>query len=179
MAITIQQQGGDPERMHLLHTFATRALDRLVGCDRRLCLNITIKARATTLRTSAGVRDLGVCEAVIRPGRANPHRYIVTVRRDAALANVLLDLAHELIHVAQWDSGDLSLAQDGISRVWRGDHIATADSHTDFSTYRDLPWETEARAQQHDLVVATLHRMARVNPLTHQRVMRLLGIAGW
>lgn len=64
-----------------------------------------------------------------------PGTYDITIYSNHSIFSILCTVAHEMIHVQQWESGDLN--DDGFRRIWKGeDH-----THTD---YADTPWEKEA-----------------------------------
>jgi hypothetical protein len=69
--------------------------------------------------------------------------YIEDINKDDAITV----LSHELIHLKQYNSGDLDVIGDGIV-LWKGQKINVMDI-----TYEQRPWEKEAFDNQGDVSV--------------------------
>lgn len=66
-----------------------------------------------------------------------PRQFLIEVRKNQRVKNLLSTLAHEMVHVKQYARGALAYRGDFAKTLWKGhDH-----SKTD---YFDQPWEKEA-----------------------------------
>lgn len=67
------------------------------------------------------------------------HKYRLTYHSRAGAANMLSILCHEMVHLKQYDKGELKLVKGGA--MWKGQFY---DKDT---PYFDRPWEREANAE--------------------------------
>ena len=67
------------------------------------------------------------------------HKYRLTYHSRAGAANILSILCHEMVHLKQYDKGELKLVKGGA--MWKGQFY---DKNT---PYFDRPWEREANAE--------------------------------
>lgn len=70
-----------------------------------------------------------------------PHKYCLHLRGVLSMS-ILSIICHEMVHLKQYESGDLKL--EGTTFFWKGQEY----NHTD---YWSRPWEIEARREQIDI----------------------------
>lgn len=71
-----------------------------------------------------------------------PNHYVLYTREGIALQHIL---CHELIHLHQYDRGDLKANQDFTEMVWKGENFDNSIS------YDKREWEIEAFSKQQKL----------------------------
>ena len=71
------------------------------------------------------------------------HKYRLTYHSKAGAANILSILCHEMIHLKQYDKGELKLVKGGA--IWKGQFYGKE------TPYFDRPWEIEANADMYKI----------------------------
>jgi len=76
--------------------------------------------------------------------RIKPRRFAMEVDADLGLERTLLMLAHEMVHVKQFATGELVDYSSGKTVKWQGKRMSVRDD----DGYWTLPWEIEAYGRQ-------------------------------
>jgi hypothetical protein len=76
--------------------------------------------------------------------RIKPRRFAMEVDADLGLERTLLMLAHEMVHVKQFATGELVDYTSGKTVKWQGKRMSVRDD----DGYWTLPWEIEAYGRQ-------------------------------
>lgn len=82
-------------------------------------------------------------------GNVKPREFRIRINSDMSKRSQLIALAHELVHVKQWATGDMRdlLRQPSFPAVkWKTDLINHEEVH-----YYDLPWEIEAYGREYGM----------------------------
>jgi len=84
----------------------------------------------------------------------------ITVNKNLQESGIIEVLVHELIHVNQVHTGQLSVTRTG-SYVWRGRNYKVQNYETsDHRQYAQLPWEKDVVKKQHIILTETLKYLA-------------------
>ena len=75
-----------------------------------------------------------------------PREFVVSVDADLSKRKLLMSLAHEMVHVKQYATGQLKYYVRGPNCRWLGNPIDDRSI-----PYPDLPWEKEAWTKEVDL----------------------------
>lgn len=97
-------------------------------------LDITLKLSAANKLVSTGTRG--------RCGHLGNHTYTIVVQRDMPWSWTLECFAHEMVHVAQFETGRLK--RIGKEAKWEDGEWFIRDT----MPYEKRPWEIEARAKE-------------------------------
>lgn len=116
--------------------------------------NVTINLKSTFPPKSTGVHGF-----VGKNYWNEPKEYNMTIYLNHSLTTILSTAAHEMIHVKQWECGDLQNV--GYLKLWKGeDHTKTS--------YSKLPWEIEAFEQEKVLSDKFLKHKKIIKSLTRK-----------
>ena len=87
----------------------------------------------------------GFCEWIEE--NVNPREFAISINCKRSIDEVLISLAHEMVHVSQFVSNKLKhRIKGGYRFIWEGEVI-----DRDKYNYFDLPWEIEAYGLENDL----------------------------
>lgn len=100
---------------------------------RHISLEIVIKNK---------IEDLGTCCITYYNDWYKAREFEIQLRKKKSLKNLLLTLAHEIVHVKQFAKGELNCD----NTKWKGEKI-----DTEKVSYFDLPWEVEASSYEYIL----------------------------
>ena len=78
------------------------------------------------------------------------NRYNLTIDADISLEHGWAILAHEMVHIRQFENGTLSEDDEGF-RLWKGNYIPAN------VPYHKEPWEVEAMKKQTVMMYAYVH----------------------
>lgn len=140
--IVVLQRGGDKNH-ELLDRAARFFLRARMSARLANALSIRIEVRSTKLAA-------GTLAKVVLPtnGSAPSRDFTITLDRDRALVEQVVDLAHEIVHVEQAATGRYQTRKwktDGqVHARWEGTDLGPL-SKLDYWT---RPWEVEARAAE-------------------------------
>ena len=91
--------------------------------------------------------------AVAVPNKKNIHKYRILINQSLNRKKRLVSIAHELVHIKQWELGELGGTEtytiDGKLKkrtIWNDTKVVENDSH-----YYDWPWEIEAHGREYGL----------------------------
>ena len=135
---TIRVRGGDAETRKLVRSIAHW---------------VSRKSMDVRLRTSGTVniviqKDLYLKEKVqglswIDDEEYRPRKFKIQVEEQSKLRHMLETIAHEMIHIKQWASGDMYEYSDGYRTKFKKKAYNTKKMD-----YWDAPWEVEAHGKE-------------------------------
>jgi hypothetical protein len=131
----------DPQRRKLIRVATHSMLEALVG--KRLYLEIAIKFVPLMLQEG----NMGSCE-LEDDDLVNPRLFNILIDDKLKGGEVLITLAHELVHVRQYAKGDLYQYQKTNHVRWRREKMCVQNL-----TYSEYPWEKEAFSLQNEVAV--------------------------
>lgn len=134
---------------HALTFFTERLMSK------RLCSNITVRV----VFKKGMIKDTGLeATCLWDDDNLKPREFTITVDSELSRRKLLLSLAHEVVHIKQYATGQLRYFLRGPNCKWMGkpyDDTGVA--------YSDLPWEVEAWDSEHRLYQEFLDERKKVN----------------
>ena len=132
------------EQVRHVKDFTAWALDRLLGnrLSERIGIDVVMDS---TLFAKQGVYGTAIWEDTHRRSR----EFTLEVDTSAKFSTVMNTIAHELVHVKQWASGEYYAIDTG-AYVYR---YRGATHDTRVTDYWELPWEVEAYGRSIGLLV--------------------------
>ena len=101
-------------------------------------------------------------------------KYHITIYLNHSKYSILETVAHEMIHLKQYNSGDLSLSKS-MKSAYKYDHFWRGVDHTD-TDYEDRPWEIEAFKKEDALSKKFLKHKGLRKPILLKIYKRMLSI---
>ena len=143
----------DSQKQQLVKEIAEWSLKKLLNTkddyrDPPLKLTITFKECDTAALTVNHDWDL-----------LYPRRFEIIINSRQDTMDAILAVAHEMVHVKQWISGEFHHDRINDEYFWQGKIVEfdpDSPSHWE-NEYYDLPWEIEALGREHGLVVQWMH----------------------
>jgi hypothetical protein len=142
---------GKPVRVSLKeYDYATNwIMSRLVS--KKLMKNISVEL---SLRKIKGLNG----QTEVADDRKYPREFVVVVNPYLSRKSQLSTLAHELVHVKQFATGELKSELRGTLQKWKDSYVDHSETE-----YFDLPWEVEAWGREHGLYVRYLRHLHEEN----------------
>ena len=104
---------------------------------KKMCKNIFLE-----IVIKNNIEDLGNCCITYYNDWYKAREFEIQLRKKKSLKNILLTLAHEMVHVKQFAKGELNSDHT----KWKGENIDVNNIN-----YFDLPWEVEASSYEYML----------------------------
>ena len=124
--------------------------EKLMGKRLTENLKITINLKRNLL-SKEGLEGSAVWE----DDSYRPREFIVEIDSTVKVRNILLTLAHEMVHVKQWAKDEMYEYLNTIGMVrFKGEKV-----HLDSLEYWDQPWEIEAYGKQLGLFIRYCENM--------------------
>jgi len=120
-----------------------------VGLDELGLKTIIISVRNITIKSDVPDLDL---RAHILVSRESPNVYLLEIKKDHR-STVIKNLSHELIHLQQFNSGELRFGKDYL--IWKGDTLHKQN----IPNYEDREWELDAVSKGKLLEVRIKNRL--------------------
>lgn len=142
---------GKPVRVSLAeYEYATNwIMSRLVS--KKLMKNLSIELSLRKIKGLNGqTEDVDCCK--------RPRDFIVTINPYLSRKSQLSTLAHELVHVKQFATGELKSEVIGTLQKWKDSYIDHSETE-----YFDLPWEIEAWGREHGLYMRYIKHLHEEN----------------
>lgn len=118
-------------------TMAKLILTQILGIE-NVELTVITKDKAIEKYSSDDLEMQAVLQAI-----PEQHKYRLTYHSRVSGANLLYILCHEMIHLKQYDKGELKLVKGGA--MWKGTFYEKE------TPYFDRPWEQEANADMYKI----------------------------
>ena len=136
-------KGSDNKTRKLVKTAAWWYAEKLMGKRLLRSLEITINLKKNLLD-----KDGHEGAAIWEDDNIRPKEFTISLDSNCTIRNILITLAHEMVHVKQWAKGDMyEYAEQDMVRFNKTKfNMANID-------YWDYPWEIEAFGRQLGLFV--------------------------
>ena len=117
--------------------------EKLMG--KRLINNLEININ---LKRNLYEKDKSEGTAIWEDESSRPKEFTIELDCDTKVRNILITLAHEMVHVKQW-------AKNEMYEYYKGDEVRFMKTKYDMNdlNYWDFPWEIEAYGKQLGLFV--------------------------
>lgn len=155
MKITISSLLGYDERRKAQIKQATLFYGRELmnkQCRSRLKIHIEMVSDDALGNTNGAITDEGDTK-VLDFEKRPPRKFLIRLRRLAPWWETIYCLAHEMVHVMQSATGILFGIPSAPEATWKGKKFTCDCSRL---PYKNRPWEQQAYAKQHALVLAWL-----------------------
>lgn len=113
-------------------------------------LNITVAFE----KFNPKINEYAYCEWEFENHRAKD--YTITIDRNLSKRNMLIALAHEMIHVKQYAKGELKDYLKVNKSKWKGEIIDPEEVD-----YWDQPWEIEAHGREKELYYKFMNQLRK------------------
>ena len=135
---TIRVRGGDAETRKLVRSIAHWVSRKTMDVRLRTSVTVNIVIQ----------KDLYLKEKVqglswIDDDEYRPRKFKIQVEEQSKLRHMLETIAHEMIHIKQWASGDMYEYSDGFRTKFKKKAYNTKKMD-----YWDAPWEVEAHGKE-------------------------------
>ena len=134
----------------LIETAAWFCAEKLMGKRLMESLEITINLKKNLL-SKEGFEGTAMWE----DDSYRPKEFTIEIDTTAKIRNILITLAHEMVHVKQWAKNEMYEYMNVAGMVrFKGEKI-----HMEITDYWDYPWEIEAYGKQLGLFVRFCEHM--------------------
>tara|TARA_R110000823_G_scaffold111955_2_gene233337 strand:+ start:1044 stop:1523 length:480 start_codon:yes stop_codon:yes gene_type:complete len=143
-------KGSNKAVRRLIETAAWFYAEKLMGKRLMESLEITINLKKNLL-SKEGFEGTAMWE----DDSYRPKEFTIEIDTTAKIRNILITLAHEMVHVKQWAKNEMYeyMNVSGMVR-FKGEKI-----HMEITDYWDYPWEIEAYGKQLGLFVRFCEHM--------------------
>lgn len=128
---------------------------------------LTIRLEPDLLRATD---QFGYCETVALDDERNPRKFVVALDAGLTEKKTLLTLAHEMVHVKQFATGELrELTRGPEPWSWMGRRLDPAKK---YQVEQDSPWEVEALGREQTMYEFFRDHLRLVGPVRRKRRRR-------
>ena len=143
-------KGSNKAVRRLIETAAWFYAEKLMGKRLMESLEITINLKKNLL-SKEGFEGTAMWE----DDSYRPKEFTIEIDTTAKIRNILITLAHEMVHVKQWAKNEMYEYMNVAGMVrFKGEKI-----HMEITDYWDYPWEIEAYGKQLGLSVRFCEHM--------------------
>jgi len=143
-------KGSNKAVRRLIETAAWFYAEKLMGKRLMESLEITINLKKNLL-SKEGFEGTAMWE----DDSYRPKEFTIEIDTTAKIRNILITLAHEMVHVKQWAKNEMYEYMNVAGMVrFKGEKI-----HMEITDYWDYPWEIEAYGKQLGLFVRFCEHM--------------------
>ena len=143
-------RGGTKEQKKLAKSLAEFCLDKLISSRLSDTLDIRIVFKPTLYKKTDSYGETAYYEDSDIP----PTDFIIEIDSNLRLRSMLETLAHELVHVKQWATGEMRETKDNFITKFKKDTI-----NSNKVSYWDQPWEIEAMGREEGLFIQWIEKM--------------------
>ena len=139
----IHVKGSNKAVRKLVEIAAWYYAEKLMG--KRLINNLEININ---LKRNLYKKDKSEGTAIWEDESSRPKEFTIELDCDTKVRNILITLAHEMVHVKQW-------AKNEMYEYYKGDEVRFMKTKYDMNNlnYWDFPWEIEAYGKQLGLFI--------------------------
>ena len=139
----IHVKGSNKAVRKLVEIAAWYYAEKLMG--KRLINNLEININ---LKRNLYEKDKSEGTAIWEDESSRPKEFTIELDCDTKVRNILITLAHEMVHVKQW-------AKNEMYEYYKGDEVRFMKTKYDMNNlnYWDFPWEIEAYGKQLGLFI--------------------------
>lgn len=142
----VMVRGGSTTQKKYVSSIAEYSLNKLVSSRLNKSLKIEIHLKKNLLSASGTLGDAIYMDD--EPTR-RPKEFLVRADSTIQLRNLLVTVAHELVHVKQWATGEMYEYHN----VCGTTRFKDKKINTDKTDYWDFPWEIEAHGREMGLFI--------------------------
>jgi hypothetical protein len=143
-------RGGTKEQKKLAKSLAEFCLDKLISSRLSNTLDIRIVFKPTLYKKTDSYGETTYYEDSNIP----PKDFLIEIDSKLKMRSMLETIAHELVHVKQWATGEMRETKDNFITKFKKDII-----NSNKVSYWDQPWEIEAMGREEGLFIQWIEKM--------------------
>ena len=143
-------RGGTKEQKKLAKSLAEFCLNKLISSRLSDTLDIRIVFKPTLYKKTDSYGGTTYYEDSNIP----PKDFLIEIDSKLKMRSMLETIAHELVHVKQWATGEMRETKDNFITKFKKDTI-----NSNKVSYWDQPWEIEAMGREEGLFIQWIEKM--------------------
>jgi hypothetical protein len=143
-------RGGTKEQKEYAKSLAEFCLSKLVSTRLNNLLDIKINFKSDLYKKTDSYGETAYYEDCSVP----PREFIVDLYSDLTMRSLLETLAHEMVHIKQWATGEMRETKNNFVTNFRSKKI-----NSEKTSYWDQPWEIEAMGREEGLFIQWVEKM--------------------
>jgi hypothetical protein len=143
-------RGGTKEQKKLAKSLAEFCLEKLISSRLSNTLDIRIVFKPTLYKKTDSYGETTYYEDSNIP----PKDFLIEIDSKLKMRSMLETIAHELVHVKQWATGEMRETKDNFITKFKKDII-----NSNKVSYWDQPWEIEAMGREEGLFIQWIEKM--------------------
>lgn len=143
-------RGGTKEQKKLAKSLAEFCLHKLISSRLSDTLDIRIVFKPTLYKKTDSYGETTYYEDSNVP----PKDFLIEIDSKLKMRSMLETIAHELVHVKQWATGEMRETKDNFITKFKKDTI-----NSNKVSYWDQPWEIEAMGREEGLFIQWIEKM--------------------
>jgi hypothetical protein len=143
-------RGGTKEQKKLAKSLAEFCLDKLISSRLSNTLDIRIVFKPKLYKKTDSYGETTYYEDSNIP----PKDFLIEIDSKLKMRSMLETIAHELVHVKQWATGEMRETKDNFITKFKKDII-----NSNKVSYWDQPWEIEAMGREEGLFIQWIEKM--------------------
>ena len=143
-------RGGTKEQKKLAKSLAEFCLNKLISSRLSDTLDIRIVFKPTLYKKTDSYGETTYYEDSNVP----PKDFLIEIDSKLKMRSMLETIAHELVHVKQWATGEMRETKDNFITKFKKDTI-----NSNKVSYWDQPWEIEAMGREEGLFIQWIEKM--------------------
>lgn len=143
-------RGGTKEQKRLAKSLANFCLEKLISSRLSNKLEIRVAFKPTLYKKTESYGETAYYEDSNIP----PRDFIIELDSNLRLRSMLETLAHEMVHVKQWATGEMKETKHNFITKFRKHKV-----NSEKVSYWDQPWEIEAMGREEGLFIQWVEKM--------------------
>jgi len=143
-------RGGTKEQKKLAKSLAEFCLEKLISFRLSNKLDIRVVFKPTLYKKTESYGETAYYEDSDLP----PKDFIIELDSNLRLRSMLETLAHEMVHIKQWATGEMRETKNNFITKFKKDTV-----NSDKVSYWDQPWEIEAMGREEGLFIQWVEKM--------------------
>jgi hypothetical protein len=143
-------RGGTKEQKKLAKSLAEFCLEKLISSRLSNTLDIRIVFKPTLYKKTDSYGETTYYEDSNIP----PKDFLIEIDSKLKMRSMLETIAHELVHVKQWATGEMRETKDNFITKFKKDIV-----NSNKVSYWDQPWEIEAMGREEGLFIQWIEKM--------------------
>jgi hypothetical protein len=143
-------RGGTKEQKKLARSLAEFCLEKLISSRLSNTLDIRIVFKPTLYKKTDSYGETTYYEDSNIP----PKDFLIEIDSKLKMRSMLETIAHELVHVKQWATGEMRETKDNFITKFKKDIV-----NSNKVSYWDQPWEIEAMGREEGLFIQWIEKM--------------------
>lgn len=147
-------RGGTLEQKKFARSLAEFCLEKLMSFRLSKSLEIRIVFKPTLYKKTESYGETAYYEDSNIP----PKDFLIEIDSNLRLRSMLETIAHEMVHVKQWATGEMRETKHNFITKFKKDKV-----NSEKVSYWDQPWEIEAMGREEGLFIQWIEKMKLSN----------------